>query len=238
VASGWYPDPYGRHEQRWWDGNAWTAHVSDQGVASVEGVPTPQPVVPTMQLPVPQSLSPAPGSPGSLGSSGSSAAAAWLRPPKVWLLVAAVAAVVVIVVVAAGGSGSSGGGSSGPMTADAFRTRMESLCSDLNDNSVSTGDAADLDAVADNFDVLLGALSSFQSKINDLSPPADLEDDFGDYQRAVRDGIRVIGELRDAARDGDVATLTDIANGQFSEVGTNLQDASDALGLTGCGLDE
>lgn len=32
----WYPDPSGRHEHRWWDGNRWSVHVSDGGVASEE----------------------------------------------------------------------------------------------------------------------------------------------------------------------------------------------------------
>ena len=27
----WHPDPSGRHEQRYWDGNAWTDHVMDKG---------------------------------------------------------------------------------------------------------------------------------------------------------------------------------------------------------------
>jgi hypothetical protein len=27
----WYPDPSGRHEVRYWDGGAWTEHVSDRG---------------------------------------------------------------------------------------------------------------------------------------------------------------------------------------------------------------
>lgn len=27
----WHPDPAGRHEQRYWDGNAWTDHVMDKG---------------------------------------------------------------------------------------------------------------------------------------------------------------------------------------------------------------
>jgi hypothetical protein len=30
---GWFPDPTGRHDHRWWDGAAWTAHVADAGVA-------------------------------------------------------------------------------------------------------------------------------------------------------------------------------------------------------------
>jgi hypothetical protein len=31
-AAGWYPDPGRRHELRYWDSTAWTAHVSDNGV--------------------------------------------------------------------------------------------------------------------------------------------------------------------------------------------------------------
>lgn len=37
-AAAWRPDPTGRHEHRYWDGTAWTEHVSDGGVASVDAV--------------------------------------------------------------------------------------------------------------------------------------------------------------------------------------------------------
>lgn len=36
---GWFPDPTGRHDHRWWDGAAWTAHVADAGVASHDPLP-------------------------------------------------------------------------------------------------------------------------------------------------------------------------------------------------------
>lgn len=35
---GWYADPSGRHEGRYWDGNAWTASVIDRGVTATEPV--------------------------------------------------------------------------------------------------------------------------------------------------------------------------------------------------------
>lgn len=38
-APGWFPDPTGRHDHRWWDGAAWTAHVADAGVAAVDPLP-------------------------------------------------------------------------------------------------------------------------------------------------------------------------------------------------------
>lgn len=36
MSAGWQADPFGRHELRYFDGNAWTEHVSDQGVQSTD----------------------------------------------------------------------------------------------------------------------------------------------------------------------------------------------------------
>jgi hypothetical protein len=36
TPPGWHPDPYRRHELRWWDGAAWSEHVSDQGRTGVD----------------------------------------------------------------------------------------------------------------------------------------------------------------------------------------------------------
>jgi uncharacterized protein YxjI len=37
----WYPDPMGRHEYRWFDGNQWTDQVSSHGKQSVDAVNAP-----------------------------------------------------------------------------------------------------------------------------------------------------------------------------------------------------
>ena len=37
-AADWYPDPTQRHELRYWDGSAWTDHVSNQGVTGTDAV--------------------------------------------------------------------------------------------------------------------------------------------------------------------------------------------------------
>ena len=36
AAPNWYPDPSGRHELRYWDGTAWTEHVSSNGRQGVD----------------------------------------------------------------------------------------------------------------------------------------------------------------------------------------------------------
>ena len=38
----WRADPSGRHQHRYWDGGAWTAHVADEGVAGVDPWPEAQ----------------------------------------------------------------------------------------------------------------------------------------------------------------------------------------------------
>ena len=40
-AAGWFRDPSGLHELRYWDGRAWTEHVADGGVVGVEPIPAP-----------------------------------------------------------------------------------------------------------------------------------------------------------------------------------------------------
>jgi hypothetical protein len=36
LPSGWFPDPHGRHDYRWFNGEAWTADVSDDGQRLVD----------------------------------------------------------------------------------------------------------------------------------------------------------------------------------------------------------
>ena len=47
----WYPDPYGRHEMRYFDGTQWTEHVTSHGKQSVDA-PGGTSHVPTVDRPV------------------------------------------------------------------------------------------------------------------------------------------------------------------------------------------
>ena len=38
TPPGWHPDPMARHELRYWDGAAWSEHVSDHGTPSVDPI--------------------------------------------------------------------------------------------------------------------------------------------------------------------------------------------------------
>jgi hypothetical protein len=41
AQAGWHTDPTGRHQHRYWDGSAWTEHVSDNGQSAVDPVSAP-----------------------------------------------------------------------------------------------------------------------------------------------------------------------------------------------------
>lgn len=64
VPAGWYPDPYGVSEMRWWDGQSWTDSIHPQVAQeepSVQPVPahhTPEPVSPEPVVPEPVSAQP------------------------------------------------------------------------------------------------------------------------------------------------------------------------------------
>lgn len=63
--AGWQPDPFGRHELRYWDGSSWTAHVSDAGVTGSD-----EPVPAADGAPAPPPPPPAPSAAGGLGGLG------------------------------------------------------------------------------------------------------------------------------------------------------------------------
>lgn len=60
----WLPDPTGKHDHRWWDGDRWTEHVADAGQAAVD------PLAPGEQPPAPSDT---PSTP-STGAEGTEAA--------------------------------------------------------------------------------------------------------------------------------------------------------------------
>lgn len=50
-AADWYPDPMGRHELRWWDGEMWTENVSSHGRTSVDTLAADPKMVPLPKPP-------------------------------------------------------------------------------------------------------------------------------------------------------------------------------------------
>ena len=63
-VSSWEPDPTGRHQYRWWDGERWTDQVANDGVQTVDPVSITEARLPHDALPsVPPPSSPVPEAP-------------------------------------------------------------------------------------------------------------------------------------------------------------------------------
>jgi hypothetical protein len=56
VTAGWYPDPTGRFEHRYWDGSTWTGYAARDGVQAEDPVPGGPSVDPPAAMPSPAGL--------------------------------------------------------------------------------------------------------------------------------------------------------------------------------------
>jgi Protein of unknown function (DUF2510) len=115
---GWYPDPNGAHQLRYFDGSAWTEHVSDNGLQSVS------PLAPTPTPTTAATVSPA-GMPSATPGPNRRGRAKWVMGGVALVAVAAV----VIGVLASGGSddNTTASGDSGPSVDSG-----QSFCDDFN----------------------------------------------------------------------------------------------------------
>lgn len=71
-SGSWQPDPFGRHQHRWWDGTSWTDQVSDDGVTSVDPPGDAAPGAGTPPAEAPPTGTPGPGAAATPASGGSS----------------------------------------------------------------------------------------------------------------------------------------------------------------------
>jgi hypothetical protein len=202
--AGWYPDPTGRHERRWWDGTAWTHEVADpaapgeqgevlEGVGAAEAEPVAeaaevQPATPAEAEGEPEpeperfDAEPVRLRPEQRASTGAGLSTA---PSRRNLVLGIVGAVVVLASLLWGYENYS--------TADKWRDRGEQLQARLDDTS------SNANAVED-------ALS------NSASRRAQMEDSF-----------QSVGELREAtvATMGQLNDCINILNGLLNTIAAN-----------------
>lgn len=120
---GWYPDPSGVHELRYYN-DGWTEHVSDHGVQAVSPLPPPPPA------PVPVPTQPVPAAVATVADSGPPSG----RRRVTWVVggLALVVVAVVAVVAATSGSSDDGDAAGGPGQADSGVDQAQSFCDDFS----------------------------------------------------------------------------------------------------------
>lgn len=113
-GAGWHPDPTGKHQVRYHDGQQWTAHVSTDGRQTSD--------------PMPGTTGPVPAPPAGGGAKGKGGRWKWAA--------GAIAALVVIVAIAGGSSDSSDHGST---TGTTSSTSTPSAAKDAEEGSAGSG---------------------------------------------------------------------------------------------------
>ncbi len=231
AEAGWQPDPFGRHEYRYWDGSAWSDQVSDAGVVASDppggGPPTVSTPVTAANPAAPPMGAPLPGSPPP--SDGGSK-----RSLPVGLLaligVAVAAAVAGLFIFVLGGDDDSGGTGefSGTISEDEpFVVRTFDMEAGQAVRAVVTpeGDFDPLVTLGIDRDVIATTLVASLSGIVDEDEIQDaLEDEDSDYYNDLLSGYDEL--LTDGVPDDLVDDLSDELSDDFG----GLQDAlSDQL---------
>jgi hypothetical protein len=90
--AGWYRDPSGRHEHRWWDGNEWTPYVITLGLRSVDYGDDPLPATPAREA----AAAAADAASAAEVAVGSTPTERWRWPLAVWCTVALGAVLLVV----------------------------------------------------------------------------------------------------------------------------------------------
>jgi outer membrane murein-binding lipoprotein Lpp len=98
-------------------------------------------------------------------------------------------------------AGCGGGGAGDELTKEEYSSQLNAICTDLNAKNDEIGEPQSLADVGEKGDDLLAAFDEAIAEVEDLNPPADLEEahnEFVDLGHQTRD---LVGQLVDAAQE-------------------------------------
>jgi hypothetical protein len=236
TDAGWNPDPTGKHELRYWDGSAWTDHVSDAGVAGTDPL-TPAAPEPTSVAVPPASTAPpatrtaAAPAPAAGGSSGSG--------NKPLLVIGGVLAVVVI----AAAAFFLLGGDDGGRDVSKARAGLENILSDNDapddalDDPVELGDCpfelgSGMNDLITEADADVTDIDADTNLVVVFVPPDEQTLTCGLFAEDGDDGFFIDVYLSSFGEGGSAQDLVDLYNelGADTDVNVDLTDLGKAEG--------
>jgi hypothetical protein len=119
-----------------------------------------------------------------------------------------IAGVLALVLVAAG----CGGGGGSAMTKEEYSSKLNQICTELNNKNKEIGDPQSLDEVVTKGPKLNDAFQSAIDQVNDLDPPDELSDAHKRFLVLGKQIHSKIDELIDAAKAKDQAKLQEIGS--------------------------
>lgn len=141
---------------------------------------------------------------------------------KRFLTAAAAAVVVSLALVAAGCGGNGGGGEQ--LTAEEYAAALDKICADFNAAQEEIGEPESVEDLAELGGKIGDAADDLIAAVEDLSPPDELKDTAEKFVEGGKEQRALLGDLVDAAKDGDEAKINELAGR-----GEELDSESDAL---------
>jgi hypothetical protein len=117
-------------------------------------------------------------------------------------------AILVILVLA----GCGGGGGSSRLSKSEFDAKANAICDKYQAKINAVGQPQSVSDVPGYIDKVLPIIEEGTSKLDDLKPPQDIESTVNDWRVIQHTQIDEAKQLRDAAKKGDTAAVTKIAN--------------------------
>lgn len=192
-TAGWHPDPTARHQLRYWDGNAWTHHVSDDGVTGVDPMVSTPPVASWAAA----STDPVPTQAADPTGGGTVVPAEARRRPWALLVLGVVVAGAVVVALLAFVGGDDGGSQS------AYGTRVLAI-------------DADDPIVALRFDMEEG--EAFRYRVVPRGPDVNLRSAVVTDEDTALALLAEFGGFTDEVGSDELSDLLSEVGGEFSDV--------------------
>lgn len=133
----------------------------------------------------------------------------------------------------AGCGGGGGGSGSGQLTKDEFVSQANTICKDYRASIDKLGQPSSVEDLVGLAEKAVPIAEDTIAKLHALKPPAELQEDVDAWLASGDANVALLTKLRDAAKAGDVATVTKVGDeGQTnSDKGREL---ASKLGLTEC----
>ena len=128
-----------------------------------------------------------------------------------------------------------GGGDGGDqLTADEFRQQADGICAEFEGRLNELGTPESLEDLQGYVDDAVPILEEGTNRLDELQPPAELEEDWNRAMEINREQLENVRGLQDAVADGDQARVTELLQESDDARDESNQLAAD-LGLTECG---
>ena len=132
--------------------------------------------------------------------------------------------------------GGCGGGGGSPLTREEYASKADAICKKYNEQTAALPRPSSLPELGESADKTLDILDNAIDDLKDLTPPATEQSTADDWIAAVEDLKGDLAEIRDQAKDNDMAAVQAVVP-QATQHNKRANDLATQLGMSVCNMD-